>query len=85
MLYILKKCLSNFTVPNEVLIDYSLEVFNSIYTNLKKNDKPQFENFYNLVNEMLANIDKTVLAEPKFFKKRVSFFNVISIIWVNEN
>ena len=34
---------------------------------------------------MLRNIDKTVLSQPKFFKKRIAFFNIISVIWINDN
>lgn len=81
--FTLKKCYSNFTIPNNAILDYSLEVFKIIYTKLKKYDKPQFQAFYALVTEMLQNINSTIFADPNFFKKRVTFFNVISIIWLN--
>jgi hypothetical protein len=52
---------------------------------LKKNDSPEFLSFYDEVKILISSINSTVFANVKFFKKRVSLFSVISIIWVNTN
>ena len=61
-----------------------MEIFKTIYINLKRNeDANGFREFYNIVEGILGNIDKTIFVDPKFYSKRRSFFHVISVIWLN--
>jgi hypothetical protein len=43
----------------------------------------KFNPFYSEVKQLIANLDNTVFANPKFFKRRVQLFSVISTIWIS--
>lgn len=52
---------------------------------MKKNDHKTFEEFYQLVNSLLQNMQDTVFSKPTHYHKRRDFFHVISLIWINSD
>ena len=55
--YNIQLCINNFRSDKSEIIDYSLELFKTIYTSLKKQDHDSFEKFYSLVKDLLDNIN----------------------------
>lgn len=82
---IIEICVRNFNTGNNEILDYSLELFKTIYTSLKKNEHNTFQEFYQIVHRLLQNIEGTIFSNPKFYHKRRDFFNVISLIWINSD
>ena len=80
---IINVCISNFTHSSGEVVDYSLEFFKSIYIHLKKHDTRAFQIYYGIVKELMAAVRTNVFVTPQTFPKRRTFFNVISVIWVN--
>ncbi len=65
-------------------LDYTIDMFKDVYSTLKKND-PQtvfFAKYYGKVTDLLKNLNNTSLNLTQFYKKRIQFYNVISLIWV---
>ena len=83
--YNIQLCINNFRSDKSEIIDYSLELFKTIYMSLKKQDDYSFEKFYDLVKNLLDNINETIFANPNFYHKRRDFFNIVAIIWVNSD
>jgi hypothetical protein len=83
MMNIINICIYNFNNSCSEIIDYSLEFFKSIYTNLRKHDTKAFQTYYAIVKDLLSAIHKTIFVDPQYFPKRRTFFNVISVIWMN--
>lgn len=84
LLYNIQLCINNFRSTQAEIIDYSLDLFKSIYISLKKNEHSTFkEFFYSVVSNLLQNINQTIFSDPKYYHKRRAFFNVISVIWIN--
>lgn len=46
---IINICIRNFSSANNEIIDYSLDFFKSIYTNLRKSDTKAFQAYYSIV------------------------------------
>ena len=83
--YNIKLCINNLQSDKNEIIDYSLELFKTIYTALKKHDHQSFEILYELVSDLLNKINETIFANPNYYHKRRDFFNIIAIIWVNSD
>ena len=83
MMNVIKTCISNFSNSCGEVVDYSLEFFKSIYTLLRKHDTKAFQKYYEVVKELLPQLKTQVFVLPQHFPKRRTFFNVISVIWVN--
>jgi hypothetical protein len=83
MMNVIKTCINNFSNACGEVVDYSLDFFKSIYSLLRKHDTKAFETYYAVVRELLPQLKTNVFVSPQHFPKRRSFFNVISVIWVN--
>ena len=80
---VIKTCIANFAHPCGEVVDYSLDFFRSIYSLLRKHDTKAFEAYYSIVRELLPQLKTSVFVQPQHFPKRRTFFNVISVIWIN--
>lgn len=43
-----------------------------------------FVKYFEIIEQVCNEIDKTMLVRPEYTKLRIDFFSIISIIWVSE-
>jgi hypothetical protein len=72
------------SVANYTLIENCLELFKIMFTKLCRYRHKSFSQYYELVQKACGRIDQTMLAQLAYAKLRISFFSVISIIWISE-
>eukprot|EP01017_Pseudomicrothorax_dubius_P051367 TRINITY_DN987_c0_g1_i13.p1 TRINITY_DN987_c0_g1~~TRINITY_DN987_c0_g1_i13.p1 ORF type:complete len:1127 (-),score=233.71 TRINITY_DN987_c0_g1_i13:61-3441(-) len=85
--FILKKVVSNLNIHNRCVMEYSLELFKKILLRMKQHlPRDKFRKLpltYYISND-LPNFSQTALASKDFFKLRTTFYEILSIIFVDD-
>lgn len=64
---------------------YVMKILNKIYVSLKKIDETNMRTYSSLLSGLIVNLEKTLFANPSFYKMRVDLYELISIIWIEHN